>query len=283
MPPRPCSPGSLRDRAPLVGWAVAAISSMVIGSAPAATPPAPTPPRPAGAVYDGANVVRSADAAAIEALSREIWERAHVAIVVATVPDLGGESVEEVSIRLAKSWGIGGKEDRGVLIFAAIQDRKARVETGYGVEGYLPDGLTGEILDRDILPRFRAGDVSGGLRAGVERVALLTAQEFGFTITGLRPPPRPRGGVPQTSPFTLLLIGAIALIFLLRARSLGRGNLLTGLLLLLASSQGRGSRRGGPFSGGWGGGGFGSGGSGGGGFGGFGGGGFGGGGASRGW
>jgi uncharacterized protein len=223
--------------------------------------------------------MRAADIAAVEALSREVWEKAHVAIVVATVPDLGGESVEEVSIRLAKSWGIGGKDDRGVLLFAAIQDRKARIEAGYGVEGYLPDGRTGEILDHDILPRFRAGDISSGLRAGVERVAFLTSQEFGFTIAGLRAPPRPRGGG-GTSPFTLLLIGIIAFVFLLRARSLGNGNFLTGVLLLLATSRGRGNRRGGPFSGGFGGGGFGSGG---GGFGGFGGGGFGGGGASRGW
>jgi len=250
-----------------------------IAAAPFATP---APPR--GSVYDGARVIRAEDATAMELLSREIWEKAHVALVVATVPDLGGEPLEDVSIRIAKAWGIGGKENRGVLIFAAIQDHKARIEAGYGVEGYIPDGLAGEILDRDVLPRFRQNDVSGGLRAAAERIALLTAKEYGFTISGLRSPSRP-GGVSGAVPLRLLLLGVVAIIFLVRALMLGGGNLSTGLLLLLASRSGRYGRRGGSSLGGrWGGGGFGSGGfGGGGGFGGFGGGSFGGGGASRGW
>jgi uncharacterized protein len=247
--------------------------------------PFETPAPPQGSVYDGARVIRGDDAAAIERLSREVWEKGHVALVVATVPDLGGEPVEEVSIRVAKAWGIGGKENRGVLIFAAIKDRKARIEAGYGVEGYLPDGLAGEILDQEVLPRFRQNDVSGGLRAGAERIASLTAREYGFTITGLRPTSHPGFGSGALT-LRLLLLGVVAMIVLVRAVLLGRGNLLTGILLMLASRSVRYGRRGGSTLGGrWGGGGFGSGGfgGGGGGFGGFGGGSFGGGGASRGW
>src|SRR5262249_14415646 len=129
--------------------------------------------------------MRPEDISRIDALSRELWERAHVALVIATIPDLGGEPVEDVSIRIAKDWGVGGQESRGVLILAAIGDRNARIEAGYGVEGFLRDGRTGEILDDDVVPRFRKGDLSGGLRAGAERIAALTAQEYGFTITGL--------------------------------------------------------------------------------------------------
>src|SRR6266850_5828725 len=116
----------------------AALIVSAAGAVSTVAAPFATPPRPAGSVYDGAHVLQGGDLARIEALSRELWERAHVALVVATLPDLGGDTVEEVSIRIAKEWGIGGKESRGVLILAAIGDRKARIETGYGVEGFLP-------------------------------------------------------------------------------------------------------------------------------------------------
>ncbi|MBI3448750.1 MAG: TPM domain-containing protein [Acidobacteria bacterium] len=236
------------------------------------------PPRPAGSVYDGARVVSAPDAAALETLSRELWEKGKVALVVATLKDLGGSPLEEVTRTISREWGIGGKENRGVLLLAAIGDRRLRIEAGYGVEGYLTDGTCGEIIDEEVLPRFRAGDVSGGLRAGAERIAALSAREFGFQITGLRP--ASRAGRRSGSPTLGLIVAALfALVFFFRALALGRGNLMTGLLLLLAARSSRGYRRGGGFGSG----GFSSGGFGGGGFGGFGGGSFGGGGASRGW
>jgi len=257
------------------------VVAALCGAGAAMAAPFEVPPRPSGSVYDGARVMRQADVSAIEALSREIWEKARVALVVATIPDLGGEPLEDVSIRIAKTWGIGGKEDRGVLVLASIGDRKARIESGYGVEGYLPDGLNGEILDTDVLPRFRQGDVSGGLRAGAERIAYLTSREYHFTITGLAPPSRLSRKRGSPGGVVLILVVLVA-IFGLRAFQLGNGNLLLGLMLLMATRRGRYTRRGGPFSGGFGG--FGGGSSGGGGgFGGFGGGSFGGGGASRGW
>jgi len=253
------------------------VVALSIGAATAGLPvPAAVavPPRPAGSVYDGARVLNAADAAAIETLSRELWEKGKVALVVATLPDLGGNPLEDVSRAIAKEWGIGGKENRGVLLLAAIGDRRLRIETGYGVEGYLTDGTGGQIIDEEILPRFRERNLSGGLRAGAERIAALSAREFGFEITGVRLAPRSggRGGSPT---FGLIMGGLVVLVLFVRAFALGRGNLMAGILLLLATRSGRGYRRGGGFgSGGFGGGG---------GFGGFGGGSFGGGGASRGW
>jgi len=252
--------------------AIAAIAAIVV------------PPRPQGPIYDGAGVMRPADIAAVEALSRILWEKARVAVVVATLPDLGGEPVEDVSIRIAKAWGVGGKEDRGVLVLAAVADRKARIETGYGVEGYLPDGLAGEILDQDMIPRFRQGDLSGGLRAAIERIAILTAKEHGFTIEGVQAPPL-RHGRGRSQPGWLTIAIGLAAFFAILS---GLGGFSPILWLLFGRRRGRGLyRRGRPSIGGWGGwsGGFGGGGfsGGGGGFGGFGGGSFGGGGASRGW
>src|SRR5437867_3303516 len=108
---------SLRNLRGLARLADAMVLS-VAGAGIIAAAPIATPPRPAGAVYDGAGVMDPGDIARIEALSRELWGRARVAMVVATLTDLGGEPVEEVSIRIAKEWGIGGKESRGVLIVA---------------------------------------------------------------------------------------------------------------------------------------------------------------------
>jgi uncharacterized protein len=217
--------------------------------------------------------MRPADVGAINALSRALWERARVALVVATLPDLGGEPIEGLSIRIAKAWGIGGREeDRGVLVLVAPRDRRARIETGYGVEGYLPDGLAGEIIDQQMIPLFRQGDLSGGIRAAVERIAVLTAREHGFTLDGIEVSPAARQPRPESTAGRLIRL-IFSGVFLIALILLGIRNPF--LLLLLLGVRGGGRYR---TGGGFGGGGFG-----GGGFGGFGGGGFGGGGATRGW
>ncbi len=253
------------------GALLAGILLLLGATTPAA--PVPVPPRPREAIHDGAGVMRPADATAINALSRTLWERARVAVVVATVPDLGGEPIEDLSIRIAKAWGIGGREeDRGVLLLVARRDRRVRIETGYGVEGYLPDGLVGEIIDREMLPRFREGDLSGGIRAAVERIALLTAREHGFTLDGIEAGPVERQPRRESTGGRLIRL-IFSGIFLIALILLGIRNPF--LLLLLFGLRGGGRYRSG--------GGFGGGGFGGSGFGGFGGGGFGGGGASRGW
>lgn len=237
------------------------------------------PPKKDRAVSDYAGVVMREDTLAIETIAREVWGRGKVAIVVVTLKSLEGESVEDVALRWGREWGIGGKdENRGILLLVSVGDRKARIENGYGVEGYLPDSLAGRILDEEAIPYFKRGDYSVGVRRVVERLALLTAKEYGFTLTGELSPRVPR---------KLVGGGAWLLILLLIIVFLGGG--VPSLLwwLLLGGGRGRGRRRGPPWymgGGGFGGGGFGGGSfGGGGGFGGFGGGSFGGGGASRGW
>ena len=81
-------------------------------------------------------------------------------------------SVEEYANRLFKEWGVGqAKEDNGVLVLVAPNDREMRIEVGYGLEGVLPDGLAGQVIRDDFTPRFREGDYSGGIRNGVLRLA----------------------------------------------------------------------------------------------------------------
>ena len=113
-------------------------------------------------------------------------------------------------MRLAEAWkpGAPGK-DNGVLFLVAVDDRDMHILTGYGIEGALPDGLVGEIRDRDIVPRFRAGDLSGGVRAGVERMAAAIAREYGVTLSGAPPRSPARRRAPSgtsISPLALLLL-----------------------------------------------------------------------------
>ena len=239
------------------------------------------PPKQDHAVNDFAGVILREDSLAIETIAREVWGRGKVAIVVVTLKSLEGESIEDVTIRWGREWGIGGKEEnRGILFLVSVGDRKARIENGYGVEGYLPDGLAGRILDEEAIPYFKRGDHSVGIRRVVERLALLTAKEYGFELTGELSPRVPR---------RLVDGGAWLLILVLIILFLGGGlpTMLWWMLLGGGKGRRRGGRRGPPWylgGGGFGGGGFGGGSfGGGGGFGGFGGGSFGGGGASRGW
>jgi len=231
-------------------------------------------------VHDYAGIIVHEDFVAMEALAREVFEKSRVAIVVVTIKSLEGEEIEELTLRWLREWGVGDKKDnRGILFLVAVADRRSRIENGYGVEGYLPDGLCGQILDEEAIPYFKRGDYSVGARNVVERLSQLTSREFGFELSGkisTRVPPSAVTGGGKLLLFVLILLFIAA----------GGPSVL---LWLLLGGRRRSSRRGGrPWywgSGGPGGvGGFGGrGGLGGGGFGGFGGGSGGGGGASRGW
>ncbi|MFA6345648.1 MAG: TPM domain-containing protein, partial [Syntrophales bacterium] len=116
-------------------------------------------PKPVGTVNDFAQVIGPEESRRIDALSREVLEKTGASVVVATFATLGEAEINDTVNGLYQAWGIGKQgEDRGVLIFLALKERKIRIETGYGVEGILPDGRVGEILDRHVVPFLRAGD-----------------------------------------------------------------------------------------------------------------------------
>jgi uncharacterized protein len=238
------------------------VALALTSTAHAADPPIP---QPQGFVTDSAGVIpadaRQRMTRTIEALRAATGSE----IAVLTVPTTEPLDDFSYAMRVADAWKVGGKgQDTGVLILLATQDRKLRILTGYGVEGILPDGLVGQIEDREILPSLRAGKFGEGLERGVAAIA----QRITDAHEG-KPPPKTEQGIP-VPPWAVLLI--LVLVFLLLSW-LSRG-----------SGGGRGSSR--RFPGGWGGfggfppGGFGGGG---GGFDGFGGGRFGGGGAGRSW
>ena len=114
------------------------------------------------------------DPATEEALDRaldQLEQKTSSEIAVATIESLNGMSVEEYANRLFKEWGVGqAKQDNGVLVLVAPNDREMRIEVGYGLEGVLPDGLAGQVIRDDFTPRFREGDYSGGIHNGVLRL-----------------------------------------------------------------------------------------------------------------
>ena len=87
------------------------------------------------------------------------------------VPSLEGEPLFDLSHRVATTWNLGRKgTDNGALLLIAIKDRKVRVEVGYGLEGVLTDARSAQIIRNEIVPRFRTGDFSGGITAGVQAI-----------------------------------------------------------------------------------------------------------------
>jgi uncharacterized protein len=192
--------------------------------------------------------------------------------VVATVPSLDGLEIEDYGYKLGRTWGIGQKgADNGAILLVAPNERKVRIEVGYGLEPVLTDALSKIIIEERIVPKFRAGDFAGGIEDGadtiVQVIQLPPEEQEKLKAAAASGGGGGDGGFP---------LGAI--IFFL---------ILALWLWMAFRSKGRGGRRGGrggppiivwgPGMGGWGGGGFGGGGFGGGG------GGFGGGGASGGW
>jgi uncharacterized protein len=212
-------------------------------------------PKPVGAVNDFARVIPSDYKNRMEGLSQEVLEKTGTAIVVVTVESIGDNELNDYVNRLYKAWGIGKKgEDKGVLIFLTLKERKFRIETGYGVEGILPDGLVGEIRDRYAIPYFRKGDFGQGLSNAVTALASVVAKAANVSITGGAPVAQPgEKKVRQRGSVWPLIILVLILVSLLGTR---QGRDLLPWLLLLAFT-GRGGNYGGGGFGSFGGGGFG--------------------------
>lgn len=124
-----------------------------------------------GRVMDLAHVL---PASAVESMSARLAAHETATsnqVAVLIVPSLEGDTLEEFSHRVATTWKLGQKgTDNGVLFLVAIQERKIRIEVGYGLEGTLTDARSARIIRQDIVPRFRAGDLPGGVTAGIEAI-----------------------------------------------------------------------------------------------------------------
>jgi uncharacterized protein len=230
-----------------------------------------------GRVVDAANILSPAQEISLEAKLTRLEQQSQRQLVVVTIADLQGYDIADYGFRLGDHWGIGNKErDDGALLIVAPNERKLRIEVGYGLEGVLTDALSGRIIRNTIVPHFKQGDYPGGIAAGTDeivRVLMLPPEEA--RKLAAQAAQEQQGGEEQGQVLVaiFLIFMFIILPMLLRGR-MGRayrGGALP--VILWGPGTGGGSRWGGSSGGGW---------SSGGGFSG-GGGGFGGGGASGGW
>jgi len=142
-------------------------------------------PKPRGAVNDFASLIPEREERMIENISREVFKKAGTALVIVTVETVGDSDYETYANELYADWGIGKKgEDKGVLIFLTKKERKIRIETGYGVEGILPDGLVGQILDENVVPFLKKGEYGKGLLNGTIALSQIIAKDAGVKISG---------------------------------------------------------------------------------------------------
>jgi uncharacterized protein len=124
-----------------------------------------------GRVVDRADILPAADEARIVAKAEALDRATGHQFVVVTVPSLGGHAIEDYSLALGNSWGIGRKRaDDGVLLVVAPTERKVRIEVGKGLEATLTNAEAQRIIDTNILPAFRSGDFVRGIDGGVDGV-----------------------------------------------------------------------------------------------------------------
>ena len=229
-----------------------------------------------GRVVDQADLLRPEQEADLTSKLAALQTQSGRQLVVATVRSLEGRPIEDYGYRLGRAWAIGDKEkDDGVILLVAPNERKVRIETGYGARVFLTDAVSSVIIRNAITPKFKAGDFAGGISAGVQAISeMMTlppaeaqrrAQEIGASEAS-----RDRGGgdfsfIPVVIP--MMIIFFVVMPMLRRAtggkryRRRGGGDNL-GIILWGQSEVARASSRGGGGGfGGWsGGGGFGGGG-----------------------
>ncbi|MCX7284451.1 MAG: TPM domain-containing protein [Novosphingobium sp.] len=153
-------------------WQWCAVPCLLLGLLIAgAAAHAAMPARPTGPVLDEAGIIPDDQEAALAQHLSAYNAQTGRAIVVATVASLDDQDVDTYANALFRAWGVGGQStDQGLLFLIAPNERKVRIEVGYGLEEYLPDVLAGRILASQVTPRFKAGDYPGGINAGVEQI-----------------------------------------------------------------------------------------------------------------
>jgi len=239
--------------------------------------------KPEGYVSDFAHVIDGQSKAALDEYCGRVEQATGAQMALVTIPTLEGEPIEDVANTIFRAWGVGQKgKSEGIMLLLVINDRRSRLEVGYGLEPILPDGFVGSIL-REMRPALRDRQYGDAMMAAAQTIGSTIARSKNVSLDA-QLPRRVRRSSRDSIPWPVLLGGLFLLFWLLRAGSRGGrgggggGGFWTGLILgnLMRGGGGWGGGSGGGF------GGFDSGG-GGGGFGGFGGGDSGGGGASSDW
>jgi uncharacterized protein len=199
-------------------WALAALADVAV-------------PPLTGRVVDKTATLSSGDIAALDRTLKDFEARKGSQVAVLVVPTTQPETIEQYSLRVAEAWKIGRKKiDDGAILVVAKDDRKLRIEVGYGLEGALTDATAKRIIDEVITPKFRNGDFAGGVSDGVNRIIRVIDGE------PLPAPAQPRqntGLLSDIDPFNPFLIVAVIIVGGILRGVLGRlfGSLATGGLV----------------------------------------------------
>ncbi len=168
----------------------------------------PIPPPPDQRINDYAGALSADGRAQLEATLRAREQGSSNQIVVAIFRSLQGESLEDFSIRLAQAWRVGQKGlDNGVIFLVFLDDRKMRLEVGYGLESKLTDALSSEILRQVVAPRFREGKIAAGIAAGLDAIEQAIAGTYKAAPPGK--PARAQGWNPMQLILLLIVVGGI--------------------------------------------------------------------------
>lgn len=205
-------------------------------------------------VLDQAGVLSNETQSMIINTSQELARLTKAQVAVVTIKTLDDQALEEVSLDILRQWQLGDKElNNGVLILLVTEDRKSRIEVGYGLEGALTDGKTGRIQDEYMLPYFKEGDYDSGLRNGYSAIVQEVSREYEVTLTVN---PNPQAGpdqAPQNQdelPGWVIFLGIILLLILFWLDYRFLNGFIFGFLLgILLRGGGRGGG-GGGFGGG---------------------------------
>lgn len=217
---------------------------------------AQTFPSLTGRVVDAAHVLNDQQIAELSQISEQVEQASTRQFVVATIPDLQGYDIADYGYRLGRAWKIGQKDaNNGIILIVAPNDRKVRIEVGYGLEPIMTDALSSQIIRETIIPRFKDGDMPGGIIAGAQAIGeqmklpLEAAEQRAAKLAGKKR----RQGSDNPGPLVVTLVIMIFLFIILPmifARAGGRRYRSSGGVPIILWGPGGGS--------GWGGGGGGS-------------------------
>src|SRR5450432_1638878 len=213
-----------------------------------------------GRVVDEAGVLDDAARTALTGSLAELEQKTTDQLVVVTLKSLQGTSIEDYGYQLGRHWQIGQKDkDSGVLLIVAPNERKVRIEVGYGLEGTLTDAVTKLIIENSILPRFKVDAYPGGIKRGVEDIIQVLggdAQEFqdraAQQLSPDHPQPLPKGVI-WVAIAAALLAGGLLIRCSIRGSAMCQTILQLLFVMLMSggrSSSSGGSSGGGSFSGG---------------------------------
>src|SRR6195952_4800818 len=211
-------------------WAFAAVGEVAV-------------PPLTGRVVDKTATLSSSDVASLDQTLKDFEARKGSQVAVLIVPTTQPETIEQYSLRVAEAWKIGRKKiDDGAILVVAKDDRKLRIEVGYGLEGALTDVTAKRIIDEVITPKFRSGDFAGGISDGVDRILRVVDGEP-LPAPAQRQSPQNTGFLSHIDPFNpFLIVGVIVVGSILRGMfgrlfgSLATSGLVAALFWFIAAS-----------------------------------------------